>query len=277
MSDGDGVEGYYRSGALLQRLEDALRDDGVDPSRPTLADLAPYDQFHGRGQEATEQIAGQLPVAAGDRVLDVGSGFGGPARYVAHRFGCHVTGIDLTAEFCALARDLNARLGLQDRVDIHEGSALDLPFADGAFDGAYSMNVSMNIADRAGLYGELFRVLKPGAWLLLSEIARGESGTVLYPTPWAASEETSFLSTPAETRSDLEAAGFEVVRLESALEATLDYGNRSREAVERGEKPPQRAVQLVHGAGARKVAANTTRNMVSGAILPIELFARRPR
>ena len=91
------VSGHYGSGDLLARLGAALRDDGVDPERPSIAALAPYDQFHGRGLEATEELAGLLQVAPTDHILDVGSGIGGPARYLAHRFGCRVTGLDLTA------------------------------------------------------------------------------------------------------------------------------------------------------------------------------------
>ena len=94
----------------------------------------------------------------------------GPARYLARRFGCRVSGIDLTAEFCDVARHLAAHLGLEERVSIRQGDALAMPFGGAAFDGAYSMNVSMNIADKRALYREIHRVIKPGAWLMLSEV-----------------------------------------------------------------------------------------------------------
>ena len=97
-----------------------------------------------------------------DDLLDIGSGLGGPARYFAQRFGCRVTGIDLTAEFCEVARELTRLLELEDRVTIEHGNALAMPFADARFDGAYSMNVSMNIKDKDRLYREVARVLKPG-------------------------------------------------------------------------------------------------------------------
>ena len=140
----------YTCGDLLERLEWHLRDDGVDPACPTLEELAPYDQFHGRGLEATVDMARRLPVAAGSRILDIGSGLGGPARYMARQHGCRVVGIDLSAEFCEVARLLTARLGLEDRVGFEQGDARAMPFGDEAFDGTYSMNVSMNIDDKRG-------------------------------------------------------------------------------------------------------------------------------
>ena len=173
MNDARDITNHYTSGDLLARLEAQLREDGVEPSHATAEALAPYDHFHGRGLEATEEMAALLRVAGTDHILDVGSGLGGPARYLARRFGCRVSGIDLTAEFCDVARHLTAHLGLEERVSIRQGDALAMPFGDAAFDGAYSMNVSMNIADKRALYREIHRVIKPGAWLMLSEVTQG--------------------------------------------------------------------------------------------------------
>jgi ubiquinone/menaquinone biosynthesis C-methylase UbiE len=275
MTTSDAVARHYTRGDLLERLRTALRADGIDPDKPTLAQLAPYDQFHGRGEEATMDAAAIMPARAGDHLLDIGCGIGGPARYLAHRFGCRVSGIDLTPEFCDVATALTKLLGMQDQVDARQGDALKMPFADATFDGAYSMNVSMNIADKAGFYREIHRVLKPGGWLMLSEIAQGPGEPPTYPTPWAARESESFLATPAQTRAGLEAAGFRIEKFRDTLKDVLDYAARSRAAIERGEKPPHRAVQVIHGAAAREMAANTTRNFANDRLVPIELLARK--
>jgi ubiquinone/menaquinone biosynthesis C-methylase UbiE len=268
------VEHYARSG-LLARLESALRADGVDPVHPTIEALAPYDQFHGRGLEATEDMAELVAVRPTDHLLDVGSGLGGPARWLSTRFGCRITGIDLTAEFCAIAEHFTRLIGLDARVGFQVGNALAMPFDDGTFDGAYSMFVSMNIADKAQLYREIHRVLKSGGWLVLSEIARGEDGDVLYPTPWAATAAQSFLSTVEDTQKGLRSAGFEVEQVKNDLNRALDFGARSRAMVERGEKPPYRANALIHGDAAGATLANVARAYQRGSLIPIEVVARK--
>lgn len=275
MTTARDITAHYTRGDLLSRLDAMLGDDGVDPTRATLAELAPYDQFHGRGIEATEGLGATLAPKAGDRILDVGSGLGGPARWLATQCGCHVTGVDLTPEFVAVARTLSRRLGLEDRVDFQTADALDLPFAAATFDGAYSMNVSMNIADKDAFYRSIHRVLKPGAPLVLSEVAEGSGGTLGFPTPWAATAAASFLSTPDATRSGLIAAGFDVICFEETREQALAFAARARALVEQGGKPPHRAVILVHGDVARAAMANAARALRDGAFVPIEVLARK--
>ena len=275
MGDDHNITAHYSRGNLLERLNAALRDDGVDPFRPNVDALAPYDQFHGRGVEATQEMAESLAIAATDHILDVGSGIGGPARYLARRFGCRVTGIDLTPEFCEVARHLTRLLQLEDTVTFELGNALAMPFADATFDGAYSMNVSMNIADKDALYREIRRVLKPGGWLMLSEIAKGPGADPDYPTPWARTAETSFLATPEDTRRALEAAGFEIVHARDTREQALAYGARSRELVQRGEKPPHRAIQLIHGEIAAQAMMNSSRSLAEKRVVPIEILSRK--
>ena len=275
MSTEADITGHYSSGELLQRLSAVLTDDGADPQAPTIAAMAPYDQFHGRGMEATEELAGLLDAASGDHVLDVGCGIGGPARYMADRFGCKVTGIDLTPEFCDAARHVTGLMGLDGRVDFKQGDATAMPFEAASFDKAYSMNVSMNIADKAGFYGEIGRVLKPGGRLILSEIAQGPGGEVDYPTPWARTAASSFLATPEETRAGLEACGFTIEQVRDTSEDVLEFGARSRALVDAGKKPLHRAVQLFHGDLASESMGNTSRGVVEKRLIPIEILCRK--
>ena len=270
------VSRHYASGDLLRRLRAALMEDGADPEQPTIESLAPFDHFHGRGLEATEEAAAAVSVSADDHVLDIGSGIGGPARYFANRFGCRVTGIDLTAQFCEVARHLTRIMALGDRVAFEQGDALDMPFAGASFDGAYAMNVSMNIADKIRFYREIYRVLRPGGWFLLSEIAQGLEGGLEYPTPWALTAQTSFLATLPETLEGLEASGFVDLCSRDTVQESLAFSDRSRAMLERGEKPPHRAVHLIHGAIAAQAVANTYQGMVEARIVPIEVLCTKP-
>jgi SAM-dependent methyltransferase len=273
---------------LVERLHAALLADGADPQHPTIATLAPYDQFHGRGLEATQEMADQLAahIRPEQHLLDIGCGIGGPARYFAQRFGCRVTGIDLTPEFCELARELTVRVAqaLAARgepplpaMHFDLGDALAMPYDAARFDGAFSMNVSMNIADKAGLYREIHRVLRPGGWLMLSEIARASATAAPpdYPTPWAATAAASFLSTPDEIRAGLVEAGFEVAELHSTRAQSLDFATRSRAAVARGDPPPHRSVQLIHGEHGALATTNTARALADGRIDPLDVLAWR--
>src|SRR5712691_4354965 len=204
------VARHYGNAGIAARVLAALRE-AQGPDAPVTVDgLAPLDQFHGRGPLATRELVALLQPQAGERLLDIGSGIGGPARWIAATFDCHVTGVDLTAEFCEAALALNAATGLADRVRILNGSALALPVPDGAFDAAYSQNVIMNIADKPLFYREAFRALRPGGRLALSNLCAGAAGAPHYPVPWATTSATSFLATPEEMRADLLAAGFDI-------------------------------------------------------------------
>src|SRR5262249_4829026 len=268
------VSRHYSSGGLIERLRAALAAAGVDPDRPTIEQLAPSAHFQGRGLEATQADAKLVAPTAADHILDVGSGVGGPARYFAQRFGCRVTGVDLTAEFCEVARVLTRAVGLAGRVAFEQGNALAMPFPDASFDGAYSMNVSMNIVDKPRLYREVRRVLKPGAWFVLSEIAQGPGGAPNYPTPWAKTADTSFLTTPEDTRAALAAAGFAVVQARDTAAEAAAFTARVRAMIARAENPPFHAVYLIHGDLAREMAANGARDLAAGKIIPIEILCR---
>ncbi len=270
------ISDHYTSGDLMARLRASLLEDGADPERPILETLSPYDQFHGRGLEANEELTAALSILSSDHLLDVGSGIGGPARFFASRYGCEVTGIDLTEEFCEVARELNRLTGLDDLVTIEQGNALNMPFEVASFSGAYSMNVSMNIADKATLYRELHRVLRPGGWLVLSEVAKGPADGPQYPTPWAMTAESSFLATAEETKSGLIEAGFTITAMHDRVAESRAFAVRSKEIVERGEKPPHRAVKLIHGELGDAAMQNMASASKSGAVIPIEIFCLKP-
>ncbi len=159
---GNPVEDHYTSHDLGAVILSALQKMGKDIEHLTPDDLASVDEFHGGQRPATIRLAELLGLTGTERVLDVGSGLGGPSRFLAWRYGVRVSGVDLTAEFVRIAQMLTRRTGLEGLVDYRQGNALDLPFAEASFDAVWSQNAAMNIADRDRLYGEMRRVLKPG-------------------------------------------------------------------------------------------------------------------
>jgi len=183
LTDGGQVEKHYASEDITTRILAALRHVN-GPDVPITPDtLAPIDHLNARGALATEELAAALQPNASDHVLDMGCGVGGPGRWITAKYGCHVTGIDLTAEFCLAARELNTVTGLADRVRILHGSVLSLPVPDHSFDRAYSQNAIMNISDKPGFFGEAFRVLRPGGLLAPSNLGAGPAGEPDYPLP----------------------------------------------------------------------------------------------
>jgi len=275
MNTAAAVERHYGSAGIAERVLAAFRAANGADARPTPEGLAPFDHFHGRGILATQEIAAQLALKPGERVLDIGSGIGGPARWFAATFAVPVIGVDLTPEFCAAAEALSAATGLADRVTILNGSALALPVPDGAFDAAYSQNVIMNIADKRLFYREAFRALRPGGRLALSNLCAGPAGEPYFPVPWATTRDTSFLATPEEMRADLLAAGFEIADFRDVTEATREAQRRTRERIDKGEVP-RIAVDIIMGERAREMQWNSIRSIEERRGLAIEALVRKP-
>jgi len=271
MVETNEVEAHYSTAGIVDRILATL-----GPGEEVTPDaLAPMDHFHGRGIEATSDLAALLKPQPGDHLLDLGCGFGGPARWFAAHFECRVSGIDLTAGYCAAANALTEATGQTDVVRIVQGNALETPYEDATFDRAYSQNVVMNIGDKQAFYREAFRVLKPGGLLALSNVGEGPSGPPYYPTPWADSADTSFLTSLEQTRTDLRAVGFEIESLEDATPRLRPLAVAALKKFE-SEGFPERNVFVVLGEQFKDSLFNSMRSMRDGRTTMIEALARKP-
>lgn len=252
----------------------ALEKVGKDLDHLTPEDLAPVDEFHIRGRAATLELARAAGLDANKHVLDVGSGVGGTSRCLAKEFGCRVTGIDLTDEYCLAAAMLSSKVGLADLVDYHQGDATNLPFDDGIFDVVWTEHVAMNIPDKTKLYAEHHRVLKPNGTLAIYDVLTGPSGTVLFPVPWARSPDTSFLVRPHELRMLLESVGFTISEWSDTTEVAREWFLSLAEKIRKEGFPPL-GFHLLLGRDFQEMAQNQGRNLQEGRIVLGQVVARK--
>jgi SAM-dependent methyltransferase len=274
--DRSDVETHYTRSVIGETILAALAAAGRDIEHLTIEDLAPVDEFHSRRRLATVELAALLAPSARDHVLDIGSGIGGPSRYLAATFGCRVTGLDLTAEFCRVAADLSRRTGLDGRVDYRQGDATAMPFADASFDLAWLQNAAMNIAARDRLYGEIHRVLQPRGRFALQDVTSGPGGAPHYPVPWARDPGISFLVSPEATRAQLEAAGFRILDWQDKTGIAIAEGQAERaKARDNPQPPPALGIQLILGADFGAMMKNSARNLEERRIGLINVVVER--
>jgi len=268
------VQQHYASQDLGGRILAALETAGKDLRNLRPSDLAPVDEFHVRGRKATMELAGAAGLGPDMHVLDVGSGIGGPARCLAAEFGCRVTGIDLTREYCCVAEMLTDKVGLSHLVAFQHGDAQQMPFSDGTFDVVWTQHTAMNIPGKDALYGEMYRVLKPGGTLAIYDILAGPVSPVHFPVPWSQGPETSFLVTPDEMRKLLEAAGFTVSTWVDSTDSARNWFRQvTRPSGEAG--PRLLGLNLLMGNGFQQMTKNQLRNLDENRIALCQVTAVR--
>lgn len=275
MADAKDISDHWGKGDIYARILDKMKLAGLDPAAVTVEQLAPVDHFHARGFPATVELADALPINPGDRLVDIGCGIGGPARYLAKRFDCHVDGIDITAPFVDAANKLSALVGMEDALSFQHGDGQKLPYDDEMFDGGYAQHVTMNVADRGVFFGEAFRVLKPGAFFALTEHGLGEVGEPHHPVPWSEDGSGAYLMRPADTAAALEAAGFANIETTDTGEKYLKGYKAAIKLAEEG-KAPVFGVHILLGDLAPQIVRNAARNIEERRTHPVQIICNKP-
>lgn len=268
------VAAHYRTDEdLTQRIRAALAAAGRPLDALTTRDLAPVDEFHVRGRQATIELAGKLGVGPASRVLDIGSGLGGPARAVAETYGSTVVGIDLSAAYCQAAAEMSRWVGLDEQVRFVRADATALPFVDASFDAVMTIHAAMNIRNKRMLYEDTRRVLRPGGVLAIFDVVLGDGGPVVFPVPWARDPSISHLATAEEMRGLLATAGLAVVEETDSTEGDAAWFERVvARMLEAGPFPV--SLQLVLGPDFPEMARNQARNLVERRIRTVTFVCR---
>jgi ubiquinone/menaquinone biosynthesis C-methylase UbiE len=269
------VSTHYQHGSLIKVIEEGFNHQGKAPSDISLDDMSVIDEFHIGGRQASEEFLAQLQLQERSLVLDVGCGLGGPARFVAARFGCLVSGIDLTNEYVDTGNILSNWVGLHKKVVLQQGSAMALPFPDGQFDAAYMMHVGMNIVDKKSLFVEVFKVLKPDGIFGIYDVMQIGSGEMQYPAPWAASKNTSSLASPQDYQTGLKEAGFNILATRERGDFAIEFFENMKRRMAETTADPALGLHVLMGDDAKTKVANVLQSIKEGSIAPVELIAQR--
>ncbi len=274
-SDRSDVAGHYARSGLIDAIETGIVQMGKTLDTITIDDLAQVDEFHIGGRTATEELIEQLGVTSDDHVLDVGCGLGGPARFVAQRFKCRVSGIDLTSDYVETGNRLCNWVGLGDSVELRRSSALSMPFQDRMFDAAYMIHVGMNIDDKESLCVEVSRVLRPGSRFAIYDVMRTAEGELTYPVPWATTPASSSVAAAERYKQSLQRAGFEILSERNRRDFGLAYFNDLRSRAPAATAPAPLGLHTLMGERRPHQIKNMLESISSGTIAPVELIARK--
>ena len=273
MPDNSLVANHYAHRNLLDSIQNGVQKLGKTIHSVGVQDLGQVDEFHIGGQVATENLLDELNISSDHCVLDVGCGLGGASRFAAQRYGCRVTGVDLTREYVETGQVLCSWVGLSDRIRLERGDATALSYPDDEFDRAYVMHVGMNIADKRSLASELHRVLRPGGKLGIYDVMRIGDGDLHFPVPWAMEPVGSAVATPDEYKAVLQAAGFLIIAERNRRDFALDFFAQFQAKADSADGPPPLGLHILMGDTAPRKVKNMIENISRGLIAPVELIA----
>ncbi len=275
MSCDKAISEHYTHGGLLEAIQTSIIKLGKTNSSITIEDLAPVDEFHIGGRLATENLLDQLNFTEQDHILDVGCGLGGTSRFIVHKYNNCVTGIDLTQEYIDVGKVLCAWVGLDKQITLRHGTALSMPFENETFDGALMLHVGMNIDDKARLFTEVHRLLRPGASFAVYDVMQINDGDLTYPVPWATEKNTSRLATLDQYKHALNHAGFKVGMENNRRDFALNLFKRIRKKTERNGNPLPLGLKTLMRERTTVQVKNMIDSITADLIAPVEIISQK--
>ena len=263
MTDDRIIRHYHVDENLTESVLTAVKKEKGGLDNLSVDDLIAIDGFHIRGRKSTIELAEQLNLDAVHRVLDIGVGSGGTARYLASRFGCRVIGIDLTFSYAALAAELAKHVGLSDQTAYGCANGSELPFEKESFDIAWTDHIQMNIPDKSQYIKELRRVLKPGGKIALHEVFTGVYGDPYLPAPWSSEPSTSFVISADQMKTHLTQMNFKVLEWQDVTEISSQWFQKMQ-VRQKASGPPPLGIHLLMGPNAAEKIANMGRSLAEG-------------
>jgi SAM-dependent methyltransferase len=217
------VAKHYTHGSLVDAISRGIQAIGKTADTVDIDDLGPVDEFHIGGRIATASFLDQLDIDPGHHVLDVGCGLGGASRFAANKYGCRVTGVDLTQEYVDTGNVICQWLGLDEKINLESEDATQLPHPDETFERAYMLHVGMNIAEKqSGIY----------------DVMRVGDGELTFPVPWASEPRGSSVDPIEIYKSALEAAGFNILAERNRRDFALEFFAQLKSKAARADGPP---------------------------------------
>ena len=269
------VANHYTHGSLVEAIRYGIDKLGKTIDSVTIDDLGPVDEFHIGGRTATESFLDQLNINSAHHVLDVGCGLGGGSRFAAKKYGCQVTGVDLTQEYVETGNTLCSWIGLGNKICLEVADATSLPYSNETFDRAYMLHVGMNITDKETLASELHRVVRPGGRIGIYDVMRVGEGDLAFPVPWATEPEGSSVAPSTAYKSALESAGFNIITERNRRDFALEFFAQLQSKATSAEGPPPLGLHILMGDTAPVKVRNMIENISRNLIAPVEIVAEK--
>lgn len=193
------------------------------------------DAIREASHRTVRHITEKTKLTPENKVLDIGSGYGGLARYIADTYGCSVVALNLSEKENERARMLNKERGLEDKIDVVDGSFENIPAEDNSFDVIFSQDAILHSGQREKVMQEVARVLKPGGKFIFTDPMAADDCPEGVLEPILNRIHLASLGSPAFYRQTLAKLGIKEVSFEEQTQQLINHYSRVLQETEKHE------------------------------------------